>query len=174
MNVKNNKRKRDSMERITKVFLELLQTKEVHEITVTDICKQAGVNRATFYANYLDIYDLRDKTLDNLRGMVDDLYQDEVTKGYNSNDYLRLLRHISENQLYYKTCFKLGIGELPITQYDPTDAEKYGRSKNVLYHMEFFRGGFNRMVKIWLDGGCRESPEEMEEVLRTEYLGITE
>ena len=172
MNVKNNKRKRDSMERITKVFLELLQTKEVHEISVTEICKLAKVNRATFYANYIDIYDLRDKTLDTLREMVDDLYQEEVSKGYNSNDYLKLLRHISENQLYYKTCFKLGIGETPITQYDPADAEKYGRKENIIYHMEFFRGGFNRMVSVWLQNGCKETPEEMAEVLRVEYLGL--
>ncbi|WP_177201715.1 hypothetical protein [Butyrivibrio proteoclasticus] len=27
------------------------------------ICKRAGLNRATFYANYLDVYDLADKVL---------------------------------------------------------------------------------------------------------------
>ena len=171
MNVKNNKRKRDSMERITKVFIELLQTKEVAEISVTDICKLAGLNRATFYANYLDIYDLADKTLDMLRREVDDLYHEELTQGFNSNDYTKLLRHISENQLYYKTCFKLGIGEIPIERYDTTDAEKYFQSKNIMYHIEFFRGGFNRIVKIWLDGGCKESPEEIADVIHTEYQG---
>ena len=171
MNVKNNKRKRDSMDRITKVFIELLQTKEVSEISVTDICKLAGLNRATFYANYLDIYDLADKTLSVLREQVDDLYMEEITKGFNSNDYGNLLRHISENQLFYKTCFKLGIGEISIGRYDTEDAEKYFQNKNIMYHMEFFCGGFNRIVKIWLDGGCKESPEEIADVIHTEYQG---
>lgn len=171
MNVKNNKRKRDSMDRITKVFIELLQTKEVSEISVTDICKLAGLNRATFYANYLDIYDLADKTLSVLREQVDDLYMEEITQGFNSNDYGKLLRHISENQLFYKTCFKLGIGEISIDRYDTEDAEKYFQNKNIMYHMEFFRGGFNRIVKIWLDGGCKESPEEIADVIHTEYQG---
>lgn len=171
MNVKNNKRKRDSMDKITKVFIELIQTKEISEISVTDICKKAGLNRATFYANYLDVYDLADRVLEELTSQVEDLYHDEITIGYNSNDYLKLLKHIYDNQLFYKTCFKLGIGEKPIVQYDTADAEKYFGGKNVEYHAEFFRGGFNRIVKMWLDKGCPESPEDIAEVIHTEYQG---
>ena len=37
MNTPNNKRKKESMERIEKVFIELLQTKELNEISVSDI-----------------------------------------------------------------------------------------------------------------------------------------
>ena len=40
MNVVNNKRKRDSQEKIKKVFIELIQNKEINEITVSDICKK--------------------------------------------------------------------------------------------------------------------------------------
>lgn len=50
MNTPNNKRKKESMERIEKVFIELLQTKALNEISVSDICKRAGLNRTTFYA----------------------------------------------------------------------------------------------------------------------------
>ena len=38
------------MERIEKVFIEMLQTKKLSEISVSDICKLAGLNRTTFYA----------------------------------------------------------------------------------------------------------------------------
>lgn len=55
MNTPNNKRKKESMERIEKVFIELLQTKALDKISVSDICKHAGLNRTTFYANYTDI-----------------------------------------------------------------------------------------------------------------------
>ena len=61
MNTPNNKRKRDSQERIERVFIELIQTKELNEITVSDICNKADLNRSTFYANYIDVYDLVDK-----------------------------------------------------------------------------------------------------------------
>ena len=66
MNKPNNKRKKESIERIEKVFLNLIQTKEINEITVTEICKEAKINRSTFYANYLDVYDLADKIVERM------------------------------------------------------------------------------------------------------------
>ena len=90
MNTPNNKRRKQSQEKIEKVFIELLQTKELNEISVTDICKLSHLNRSTFYANYLDVYDLADKVKEKLEEEVKSLYADETTKKYNSNDYLKL------------------------------------------------------------------------------------
>ena len=80
MNTPNNKRKRESMERIEKVFVELLQAKTLAEISVSDICKKAGLNRTTFYANYPDIYGLADRIRDRLENDVSDLYKQEITR----------------------------------------------------------------------------------------------
>ena len=66
MNVKNNKRRRESQEKIEKVFIELLQTREINDIAVSDIIKMTGLNRSTFYANYIDIFDLADKVREAL------------------------------------------------------------------------------------------------------------
>ena len=93
MNTPNNKRKKASMERIEKVFIELLQTKELNEISVSEICKRAGLNRTTFYANYADIYGLADAIRDKLENEVSELYKEEVAQGFNSNDYLKPLRY---------------------------------------------------------------------------------
>ena len=103
MNTPNNKRKKESIERIEKVFISLLQTNELNEISVSDICKLAGLNRTTFYANYTDIYGLADSIRDKLEHNLSDLYQNEITRGFNSNDYLKLFRHIKDNQIFYKT-----------------------------------------------------------------------
>lgn len=40
MNTPNNKRKRESIERIEKVFIGLLQTKELNQIRVSEICQK--------------------------------------------------------------------------------------------------------------------------------------
>lgn len=77
MNTINNKRKKDSREKIQKIFLELIQTKEINQITVSDICKKANLNRTTFYSNYIDIYDLADKIKDNLYQEVINIYKPE-------------------------------------------------------------------------------------------------
>lgn len=172
MNTKNNRRRRESIERIKKVFIELLQTKELHEITVSDICKRCELNRSTFYANYADIYELADKVGEDLEREVDLLYEAETTQSFNSNDYLKLFRHIKENQLVYCTYFKLGYdNQFKLKYYDIHQAKQHFDNQHIEYHIEFFRSGLNAIVKKWLADGCKETPEEMNEIIRSEYRG---
>ncbi len=171
MNVKNNKRRRESVEKIEKAFMELLVNRELKEIYVSDICKLTGINRSTFYANFEDVYDLADKIKEKLEEEFSELFENYDTE----NNYfgaITMFRHIKDNQLFYKTYFKLGYDENhPVMIYDLERAKKHFDVKYVDYHIEFFRHGINAIIKMWLSGGCKESPEEMEEILKQEYLG---
>lgn len=172
MNTKNNRRRRESIERIERAFIELLQHKELNDISVSEICKICGLNRSTFYANFVDLYDLADKVRARLETEVCRLYEVEKLQGFNSNDYLKLFRHIAENQLVYRTYFKLGYDhQYAITAYDTRQAQQHFQNRHIAYHMEFFKSGLNAIIKMWLAGGCRETPEEMEEIIRSEYRG---
>lgn len=175
MNTKNNKRKRESMQKIEQVLIEFLQTKELNQISVSDICKKADLNRSTFYANYVDIYELADTIREKLEAEVSELYKDEITEGFNSNNYLVLFQHIKENQIFYRTYFKLGYDEkYKIWRYDYNLAKKHFGDRFIEYHMEFFKSGLNRIIKIWLQNGCKETPEEMFEIIKSEYRGREE
>lgn len=172
MNTPNNKRKKESIERIEKVFISLLQTNELNEISVSDICKLAGLNRTTFYANYTDIYGLADSIRDKLEHNLSDLYRNEITRGFNSNDYLKLFRHIKDNQIFYKTYFKLGYDDsYKIITYDINLARQHFENRFIEYHMEFFKSGITKIIKLWLQNGCKESPEDMYEIIKSEYQG---
>ena len=84
----------------------------------------------------------------------------------------KMFAHIKENQLFYKTYFKLCYDEkFLISTYDPKRAEKEQITQNIRYHIEFFRNGLNAIIKLWLAGGCKESPQEMAEILKQEYRG---
>lgn len=171
MNVKNNKRRRESMTKIGKAFVELLQTRELNKISVSDICAMTGLNRSTFYANYEDIYDLADKVRQGLEEDFGRLFAD-YDYYHEHTGALKMFTHIKENQLFYKTYFKLCREGTPqVTVYDRQRAELEMGNKHMEYHIEFFRNGFNAIVKMWLAGGCAESPEEMAEILRQEYRG---
>ena len=171
MNVKNNKRRRDSQEKIEKAFVELLQTREIKEITVSDLIKMTELNRSTFYANYMDIYDLADKTREKLENDFTNLFA-EYDYFNEQSGALKMFTHIKENQLFYKTYFKLCYDEKHlISVYDAKRAEMEHLDGNIKYHIEFFRNGLNAIIKLWLADGCRESPKEMAEVLKREYRG---
>ena len=171
MNVKNNKRRRESQEKIEKAFIELLQTREIKDITVSDIIKITKLNRSTFYANYIDIFDLADKTREILEKEFSNLFADYDYFNERSGA-LKMFKHIKENQLFYRTYFKLCYSDKHlISIYDSKRAEKEQINSNINYHIEFFRNGLNAIIKLWLSNGCKETPEEMAEVLKSEYRG---
>ena len=47
-----DKRIEKTLKNIENSFLDLLETKKFQNITVTDICKKANINRCTFYAHF--------------------------------------------------------------------------------------------------------------------------
>lgn len=172
MNTANNKRRRESVERMEKVFMELLETKNLNEIKVSDICKKAELNRTTFYANYDDIYSMAESIKNKLEKNLGELYRKEVESRYNSNDYLKLFQHIYDNQISYKTYFKLGFDNYyKIFAYDTKLAEEHFGNRFIEYHMEFFKSGITRIIKLWLENGCKESPEDMVTIIKDEYRG---
>ena len=169
MNTKNNKRRQASKESIEKAFLELLQAREISQITVSDICKKTELNRSTFYANYLDIYDLADKIRDKLEAEVNNLYENELF--YNcGNDYLKLFQHIKENQIFYITYFKLGYDSKHIIDLGGISERQVAfPADNLEYHIEFHKAGLNAIIKKWLASGCDKSPETMVKIIQDEY-----
>ena len=169
MNTPNNKRKKESQDKIEKAFLKLIQKKNIDEISVSDICKTTNLNRSTFYANYIDTYDLVDKV--QIR-MADEFaeFQHSKNSSQSPDGYLNMFTHIQDNQIFYKTYFKLeSISKIPVSVFDTSLAEKYYNNKHIDYHIEFFRAGLNAIILKWLNNGCKESPKEMVEILTSEY-----
>lgn len=161
MNTKNNRRKRASMQKFEQVLVELLQTKELSQISVSDICKRAGLNRSTFYANYVDIYGLADAIREKLEAQVAELYKDEVMQGFNSNNYLILFQHIAQNQIFYRTYFKLGYDEkYKILRYDYNLAKKHLDNRFIEYHMEFSRADLQELFSYGCKTAARKLPKK--------------
>ena len=171
MNVKNNKRRRESAERIKNAFLELLEEKELSQIKVSQICKEADINRSTFYSAYADIYDLADKIRKEMESEVNFLFSKEETLKFNLAEFLKLLQHIKENQKLYTFFFKLGYDSDNIRFYNFEDMWEEFDKQYINYHIVFFKNGFNAIVKLWLENGCKESPEEICDILLFEYRG---
>ncbi len=169
MNTKNNKRRQATRERIEKVFIELLQNKEISQIMVSDICKITGYNRSTFYANYIDIYDLADTIRNKLEADINRLYGEDAINTI-GNDYLKLFCHIKENQLFYNTYFKLGYDSKQTVDLGLlTQENKVFPEEEMEYHIEFHKAGLNAVIKKWLASGCDKTPETMVKILQDEY-----
>jgi len=169
----NTEKKKKSQQIIEKTFIELLQKKEIQDITVSDICKLAKLNRSTFYANYIDIYDLADKLKNNLYKDVVKIYAIEREQKKHSYNFLKLFHHIKDNQLFYNTFFKLNYDNdykhfEDFINYD-IFKQLYDDEIELDYHIIFFMSGLNSIIKKWLKTGCKESPEQINKILIDEY-----
>ena len=172
MNTANNRRRRETLETIKKTFVELIQDQELDRISISHLCKKAGINRTTFYACYDGLHDIADSIRRELEDNMAEMYMDEIENRKSRNDYLKLFRHIKDNQSLYRTYFKLGYDtHLKDFGYDANAAAEYFDNKFIRYHSEFFRAGITRIIRMWLEDGCKESPEDMMEIIRSEYRG---
>ena len=136
-----NKRRLETMERIEQALAELLQTCSMKEISVTDICRRANINRSTFYANYDDVAALATAFCRNVEKRTAAFAQP-------SSNYVWLFEHVAANPTTFRAYFSL---EIPPTADD--------------YKTLFIRNGVYGIVKRWFDGGCMESAEEMDRLL---------
>ena len=67
-----DKRIRRTKKLLRQALTRLMQQKDFQSITVTDVVREADINRGTFYAHYRDVYDLRDKIETDDRGFPRD------------------------------------------------------------------------------------------------------
>ena len=82
------------------------------------------------------------------------------------------MQYQAHSYILHISDFKLGYDEKHQPYiYDTMRAENDFMGKHIKYHIEFFRNGLNSIIKMWLAGGCKETPEEMAEILKSEYQG---
>lgn len=171
MNTPDNRRRKDSKRRLEQALVSLLKRQDISQITVTDLCREAQVNRSTFYSNYEDIYQLAD-------GLQRQLAQDLLSSfqplsqgaGYEDRCILALFTMIRDNRLLFRACFKLGIDHFdPQWALDLNNAHRRYDDRYLDYHVVFFRAGLNAIIRHWLDGNCTQSPEELLYILHQEY-----
>ncbi|MCX7884205.1 MAG: TetR/AcrR family transcriptional regulator C-terminal domain-containing protein [Caloramator sp.] len=81
-------------------FIKLLSKKDISKITIKEICEDADINRATFYAHYSDQYDLMRKIENELLENISSYITEFAKKSNNFNDVElieKIFEYIKEN-----------------------------------------------------------------------------
>ena len=169
---------------IKESFIDLLEKKDISRITIKEICENADINRATFYAHYSDQYELlrkiEDEFLDNIRDYLDELDQ----KIYKENPVLlveKIFEYIKENA---KLC-KLLLSErgglnfqkrVMVLVYDTIINELSGITRitkeDADYVYSFTITGCVGIVQKWLDDGMKKSARFIADMVIKLTLGL--
>ena len=75
-------------------FIKLLKDKDITKITIKEICDNADIKRATFYAHYSDQYDLLRKIENELFDNIDECLSGYMFDHTDSNIIEALIQNI--------------------------------------------------------------------------------
>mgnify|MGYP000766243208 FL=1 len=102
MNTKNNQRFCETEIRMEAAMLKLLKNTEFEKITVKKICETAEVNRSTFYAHFIDIYDMLNKMETALHRELLEGYKDKKDYSlFSEKSFIYFLEHIKKLSLIH-------------------------------------------------------------------------
>ena len=142
-------------------LLELMKEKSYKDLSVTELCRKAGVSRMAFYRNYQVIDDLFQETAVDLNEKILLVVGSPFREGTSNEWYekaFRIIRqHRDEAAVMYQENFQFAWMKVvnSLAVHDPS----FSTEKK--YQRLIWCGGFENIVSHWLNTGMKETPEEM-------------
>lgn len=151
---------------IIEALLQLLKTENYHDLTIQRIVDEAQVSRMAFYRNF------------GTKDAIMKLHLDRVTDDFMARTHMRfvehepydyfqkLLGHLMEHREMGLALIRADLFDLMRAEFDRAFAimnpplDSVGR-----YRFHFIAGGMCNVYYQWLTGGCRESCEELTEIM---------
>ena len=173
------RRRQKTRRAILAAFQELLAQKRYENIIVQDIIEAADVGRSTFYTHF-ETKDLL------LRAMCEDMFshvlEDVTDEGSHDFSYdpdnpavivSHMLYHMKDQQKNIRSLLTCESRDLFLRYFREKLSETLTARGHALLHehalpddflIHHITGSFVLMVEWWMQGGCRQSPEEMAEM----------
>lgn len=169
---------------IRNTLIALLEEKELKKITVSEICKIADINRATFYRYYLDVYDLLQKIEedfvreikkasninDNNSYSVSSFSKELLKVFYNNKDLVKVLFNTKNNvyflndilDLAYQKCKEKWEKDIPVIN-----------DEDIEYASTFIFNGSLGIVNFWVQNNFEKEIDEIAKIIEElSYFGI--
>jgi len=166
-------------------FIKLLGEKDISKITIKEICDDADINRATFYAHYADQYDLMRKIEDELCDNIDSYLTGYTTHqtGFNLIRALeKIFEYIKENAELCRLLlsergdlnFQKRVMEL-IYDLHIDELTSGGRilKEDAEYIHSFTITGCIGVIQRWLNDDMKKSAADMAEMVVKLTLGLS-
>ncbi|WP_162920284.1 TetR/AcrR family transcriptional regulator C-terminal domain-containing protein [Clostridium fermenticellae] len=166
---------------IQKAFIKLMKKEGFSKITVKELIADAKVNRSTFYAHYLDKYDLLEqleqKLLNSIsenmhKAPVEQILNHKIDNTTLSNYLSNMLKYMYKNgeifmMLYGNdgdTTFHNKLNQLVLEIYKEKQLSD-NFSIPVDYAMSAIIGTITSLIDTWIRKGFVESPENFTEIV---------
>ena len=169
---------------IKQAYGELLNEKDHSKISVTDIVERANISRGTFYAHYLDVYDLgmaiQNNVLETLDLAMKNIGLENIIADP-TNAVVMGMQFLEKSKDYYALFVNSSRGEAlisriisfledrfyPIVEENFTDPDTLERVKLFLIYTI---GAYKRVIMAWFSEKIHLNAEECAKQLMSIYM----
>lgn len=159
---------------IKKNFIELLKTKHITKISVTELCELSQINRSTFYKHYEDIYDLMKKMTDEIIEEFRLLVKSSRNSG-TKHAVIEALENVKQKKEIYMPLFSENsdiniIRSCVTTCYNIMAEESTSIFEGITAAereliISFLSWGGAGMLRSWLENGMVQPTEEVADII---------
>lgn len=162
----NNKEKNTCVrEQLTQALIQLLQEKNIEDISISELTQRAQVGRASFYRNYQSLSDILyqyDRLLVNTWGAE---YDADPTSNI-SNLFGRLFQHYKDHSDFYMLLYRNGLTGAMLNTIQERCGLRPELENREAYEKAFWAYGIYGWLMEWMGRGMVESADDINAMLQ--------
>ena len=168
----SNKTALASQRQLADAMMRLIRQKPYAQISVSELCGKAGINRSTFYKHYgsqMDVYEEMEQ--DFFDAALQMLTVEEESWRTGIRQFLEFLK--DEYEKVYAIIvirpdsdFIQKVFSMPVLQYytQKNNDPAYTERQNEYMRIYEYNGGY-AVIREWVASGCKEEPAQIEDLL---------
>lgn len=156
---------------IAQALVELIQTKPLSKITITELADRAGVSRMSYYRNFQSKEEIFSSYLDVILARYDEEEKRVSSNGiyYDKNHMVHYFTFLLDYKEFFSAVTQHGYGDIflkAITGYIVNKWQKNQDDKYMEYYtLHAFAGSLFNLYVAWAENDYKESPEKMAKIL---------
>ncbi len=151
---------------ITDAFLDLLAVKPLDSISISELCENAGVGRASFYRNFENKEAI-------LKAYIDQIFREwtgRCSKEPLSEQIRAMFSHFEKHRSFYKLLYERRLLYLLKDAIVGICGPRPEYTKEAAYAAAFVAYSLYGWTEVWFQRGMQETAEEMAALFRAQGL----
>lgn len=176
--------------KMDKALISLLERKSFEYITISEICREAHVNRSTFYLHYENTCELLNEAMQYILNSFLSYFTVDIQNfshsklsqlNYITEDYLNpYLSFIKENHRIFSTAisnskefgFEKIFAKMHQNIFDPILERFHYPTEDRKYVMRYYLSGINAVVNEWIKDDCKKSISNISQIIQKCIFGL--
>ena len=144
-------------------LIKLMKEKDYNNITISEICKEAGFGRTSYYRYFTNNKDELILYITKLRWIECKNYNPEEAK---KDEGKVLLNHVYKNKDFFMLLRKHNLNALIFEIFYNNFGRQENENEILSYGKAFFAGAYFGVIYEWIIQGCKDNPD----IIQTKFV----